>query len=120
VVWLTDTTGIYERDPVMARIGSEAPARYLVGWMTTNDGAFHVGVINGSGAFLEGPEQLSPSGPGWGNRDDSFRSTSGESVAWVEGYAGSTNLALYRYVDSTIFTDGFETGGTAGWSSTTP
>jgi hypothetical protein len=56
VVWLTATTGTYERDPVMARIGSGTPERYLVGWMTTNDGAFHLGIIDGTGAFLEGPE----------------------------------------------------------------
>ena len=120
VAWLTATDGSYERDPVMARLGWATPERYLVGWKTTNDGAFHLGVINGSGAFFEGPEQLSPTGPGWGNRDDSFRSTSNGSVAWVEGAAGSTSLALYRYVDSAVFTDGFESADTSAWSSTTP
>jgi hypothetical protein len=120
VVWLTATDGVYERDPVMARIGSGTPERYLVGWMTRNDGAFHLGVINGSGAFLEGPEQLSPSGPGWGNRDDSFRSTFDGSVAWIEGAAGSTTLMLYRYLEAAIFSDGFESGNTDAWSSTTP
>ncbi len=120
VVWLTNTDGTYERDPVMARIGSGTPERYLVGWKTTNDGAFHLGVINGTGAFLEGPEQLSPSGPGWGNRDDSFRPTPGGSVAWVEGVAGSTSLALHLYVDSAIFSDGFESGTNDAWSSTIP
>jgi hypothetical protein len=104
----------------MARIGSGTPERYLVGWMTTNDGAFHLGMIDGTGVFLEGPEQLSPAGPGWGNRDDSFRSAPDGSVAWVEGAAGSTNLALYRYVDSAIFADGFESGESGAWSSTTP
>jgi hypothetical protein len=120
VVWLTATTGTFERDPVMARIGSGAPERYLVGWLTTNDGAFHLGIIDGTGVFLEGPEQLSPTGPGWGNRDDSFRSTPDGSVAWVEGAPGSANLALYRYVDTAIFANGFESGDTDVWSSTTP
>ena len=110
VVWLTATDGNYERDPVMARIGSGTPARYLVGWMTTNDGAFHLGVIDGSGTFLEGPEQLSPTGPRWGNRDDSFRPAPGGAVVWVEGASGSTNLALYLYIDAAIFSDGFESG----------
>jgi hypothetical protein len=119
VVWLTATTGTYERDPVMARIGSGTPERYLVGWRTTNDGAFHLGIIDGTGTFFEGPEQLSPTGPGWGNRDDSFRSTSDGSVAWIEGASGSTNLALYRYVDTAIFADGFESGDTDFWSLTT-
>jgi hypothetical protein len=80
----------------------------------------HLGVINGTGAFLEGPEQLSPSGPGWGNRDDSFRSTFDGSVAWIEGAAGSTTLMLYRYLEAAIFSDGFESGNTDAWSSTTP
>ena len=55
----------------------------------------------------------------WGNRDDSFRGGADESVAWLEGSAGSTTLRLYRYVDAAVFADGFESGGTDRWSSTT-
>jgi hypothetical protein len=120
VVWLTNTDGAYERDPVMARIGSGTPARFLVGWITTNDGAFHLGVIDGAGTFLEGPEQLSPTGPGWGNRDDSFRRAPGGAVAWVEGASNSTTLNLYYYSDAMVFSDSFESGDTDVWSSTTP
>ncbi len=106
--------------PVMARIDSQVPERYLVGWRTKSDGVFHVGVIDNAGVFLEGPEGMSATGPGWGNRDDSFQGTAGGSVAWPEGSAGSTTLRLYRYVDSVIFTDGFESGNSDRWSSTTP
>ena len=120
VVWLTATNGTNERDPVMARIGSNTPERYLVGWRTRNDGVFHIGVIDNAGAFLEGPEEMSGAGPGWGNRDDSFRGTADGSVAWLEGGAGSTTLRLYRYVDTAVFTDGFESGSTDRWTSTTP
>lgn len=120
VTWLTSTTGIDERDPVMARIGSGTPERYLVGWKTESDSAFHLGVIDDAGTFLEGPEQLSPAGPGWGNRDDSFRPTEDGEVAWVEGTAGSSILTLYRYLDSTIFWDGFATGDLGRWSASTP
>jgi hypothetical protein len=120
VVWLTSTTGIDERDPVMARIGSGIPERYLVGWKTESNGAFHLGVINDAGTFLEGPEQLSLTGPGWGNRDDSFRPAPGEAVEWVEGAAGSSTLVLYRYIDSALFLDGFETGAADRWSSESP
>jgi len=119
VVWLTATDGSYERDPVMARIGSNTPERYLVGWRTQNDGVFHLGVIDNAGTFLEGPEDMSATGPGWGNRDDSFRGAADESVAWLEGSAGSTTLRLYSYVDTAVFADGFESGGTDHWSSTT-
>jgi hypothetical protein len=120
VVWLTATSGTDERDPAMARIGSGTPEQYLVGWRTKSNGAFHLGVINASGVFLEGPEQMSPSGPGWGNRDDSFQATPGGEVAWVEGNTGSTTLTLYRYSDAGIFVDGFESGGSDRWSSGTP
>lgn len=120
VVWLTTTTGVDERDPVMARIGSGTPERYLVGWKTLSDGAFHLGLVNGSGTFLEGPEEMSPAGPGWGNRDDSFRPTTNGSVVWVEGTAGTANLTLYRYSDASVFSDGFESGESNQWSSTNP
>ena len=120
VVWLTATSGTDERDPAMARIGTGTPEQYLVGWRTKSNGAFHLGVINVSGTFLEGPEQMSSSGPGWGNRDDSFRSTPSGEVAWVEGNSGSTTLTLYSYSDAGIFDDGFESGDSDLWSSTTP
>lgn len=120
VVWLTATDGTSERDPALARIGSQVPEQYLVGWRTTNNGVFHIGVIDNAGVFLEGPEAMSGSGPGWGNRDDSFRPAAGGSVAWLEGGAGSTTLRLYRYTDTAVFTDGFESGDSVRWSSVAP
>jgi len=120
VVWLTATDGTNERDPSLARLGSQVPERYLVGWRTKNDGVFHIGVIDNAGVFLEGPEEMSVTGPGWGNRDDSFRGLANGSVAWLEGSAGSTTLRLYRYVDTAVFSDGFESGNSDHWSSTTP
>ena len=119
VVWLTSTDGSQERDPVLARLGPQAPERYLVGWKTTSNGAFHIGVINGSGAFLEGPEQLSAPAPGWGQRDDSFRSVPDGSVAWLQGGSGSTTLMLHRFGSTMVFGDGFESGATVGWSAAT-
>ncbi len=119
VVWLTSTDGTTERDPVMARIGQSAPERYLVGWRTQNDGVFHIGLIDASGTFIEGPEQMSPAGPRWGVRDDSMQSIPDGSVAWVEGSAGTTSLELHRYTDSTVFADGFESNSMNAWSSST-
>ena len=118
VVWLTDTDGSQERDPVIARLGTQLPERYLVGWKTISDGAFHVGVIGASGAFLEGPEQLTAPAPGWGMRDDSFRSLAGGSVAWLEGSSGSSTLKLHRYGTNAVFSDGFESGTASTWTST--
>jgi len=97
-VWLTNTNGEYERDPVIARLGSNLQTdRYLVGWMTTNDNVYWLGVIDGSGNFLAGPEEVSSAGIAWGNRDDSFRTNADGSVTWVQGNPSSTTLHLYRF-----------------------
>lgn len=97
-VWLTNTNGEYERDPVLARLGSSlASDRYLVGWRTTNDGMYWLGVINGAGNFLAGPAEVTSAGVGWGQRDDSFRTRADGDVSWVQGAPGSTQLYLYRF-----------------------
>ncbi len=97
-VWLTNTTGDYERDPVLSRLGSNLNTdRYLVGWRTTNDQVFWLGVINGSGNFIAGPEEVSSAGIAWGDRDDSFRVEADGSVTWVQGDPYSTALTLYRF-----------------------
>jgi hypothetical protein len=44
------------------------------GWRTTNDGKYWLGIIDGAGNFLRGPEDVTAAGVRWGNRDDSFRS----------------------------------------------
>jgi hypothetical protein len=96
-VWLTNTNGDSERDPVLARLGSDLGTdRYLVGWTTTNDGVYRLGVINGSGNFLAGPEEVSSAGIAWGNRDDSFRTRADGHVSWVQGDPGSSDLHLFR------------------------
>ena len=97
-VWLTNTNGDYERDPVMARLGVSLQSdRYLVGWKTTHDNAYWLGIISGSGVFIKGPEAVSSAGIAWGNRDDSFRTRADGSVSWVQGGAGSALLYLFRF-----------------------
>jgi len=121
LVWFTSTDGIYERDPVIARLpDAGVTERYLVGWRTTNDGQAHIGVVNGSGVFLEGPESVPASSLLWGVRDDSFRTWPDGSIGWLWGAAGSTTVTLYRYTEAAVFSDGFESGQTSGWSSTVP
>jgi hypothetical protein len=40
-IWLADTEGTYERNPVIARLGSNLDSGcFLVGWKTTNDDTF--------------------------------------------------------------------------------
>jgi hypothetical protein len=96
-VWLTNTTGDYERDPIMARLGSNLNSgRYLVGWATTNDGVFRLGIVDDTGAFIKGPEELTSTGVRWGNRTDTLRTRVGGTVSWVHGEAGSSQLHLFR------------------------
>ena len=104
--WLTNTTGDYERDPVIARLGSSlATDRYLVGWKTTNDNVYWLGVINGSGAFVAGPEEVSSAGTAWGNRDDSFRTRADGRVSWVQGNASSATLNFFVFEGSSFLSD---------------
>jgi hypothetical protein len=102
-VWLTNTNGQYERDPVLARLGSALDSnRYLVGWMTTNDQIYRLGVVDGKGVFLTGPEEVSSAGIAWGNRDDSFRTRPDGSVSWVRVEPTTGKLHLYRF-DGSIY-----------------
>jgi hypothetical protein len=97
-IWLTNTTGDYERDPAIARLGTSLTTdRYVVGWTTTNNGVYWLGVIDGNGNFLAGPEEVSSAGIKWGNRDDSFRTGADGMVSWVQGDPNSTNLRLFRF-----------------------
>ena len=121
VAWLTSTDGSTERDPVLARLQNLGTTeRYLVGWRTINDSVFHLGVVDGGGAFLEGPESLAGTGIGWGERDDSFRSNPDGSVSWLHGDPSSTTLKVHRFRDGVLFSDGFESGDTSAWSATVP
>jgi hypothetical protein len=110
VVWLTDTNGVFERDPVLARLRDDGTSeRFLIGWRTASDADFHLGIINGDGVFLTGPNSVGDAGIAWGERDDSFRRHSDGSVTWVQGNASSSTLRLFRFHDGPIFSDGFET-----------
>ena len=97
-VWLTDTEGDYERDPVIARLGRDLESdRYVVGWRTIDDGVYWMGVIDGRGSFLFGPEEVSSAGIAWGNRDDSFRTRADGTVSWVQGNSRSAVLHMFRF-----------------------
>jgi hypothetical protein len=101
--WLTDTDGTYERDPVLGRLGTDLQAdRYLVGWTTTNNGAYWLSIIGGTGTYIRAPENLAPAGVRWGNRDDSFRTRPDGTVSWVYGEPRSTQLVLFQF-DGTAY-----------------
>ena len=102
-VWLTDTDGSYERDPVLARLGTDLSSdRYLVGWTMTDDDSYWLSVIEGSGASVLGPEEVSSAGISWGNRDDSFRTRPDGRVSWVQGDPSSTTLSLLIFDGSSF------------------
>jgi hypothetical protein len=101
--WLTNTNGSYERDPVLGRLGTDLQAdRYVVGWTTTNNGAYWLAIVDGAGAFIRAPENLAPAGVRWGNRDDSFRTRPDGTVSWVYGEPLGTGLTLFRF-DGTAY-----------------
>ncbi|MBN1877401.1 MAG: fibronectin type III domain-containing protein [Anaerolineae bacterium] len=97
-VWLTDTDGEYERDPVLGRLGTTLDSdRYLAGWTTTNDGVYWLSVVDGSGNFIVDPEEVSSTHVAWGNRDDSFRTRPDGQVSWVQGEPNSNILNLFIF-----------------------
>src|SRR6185503_7520684 len=97
LIWLTNSSGADERDPVIARIGTSLGSnRYLVGWRLLSDGSARVAVIDSNAVVQTGPEMVSPAVT-WGARDDSYRTRPDGSVSWVEGAAGSRTLRLHRY-----------------------
>jgi len=122
MTWLTNTSGTYERDPVMARLPDDPGGgeRYLVGWRMTDTGEFYLAVVSGAGSIIEGPDPVSGDGVAWGNRDDSFQSRPDGSVSWVYGSASSSTVTLFTYREDAIFADGFESGGYSRWSGSSP
>jgi hypothetical protein len=76
--------------------------RYLVGWLTTNNNTFWIGVIDGSGTFIKGPEEASSGGIGWGNRDDSLRTRPDGRISWVRGSPSSATLSFFIFDGSDL------------------
>ncbi|MEZ4513005.1 MAG: hypothetical protein R3C62_14140 [Chloroflexota bacterium] len=96
--WLTNTQGAFERDPIIARLGANpAIEKYVVGWLTTNNSQYQLGIIDAVGHFLVSPENVSTAGISWGNRDDSFRTRSNGTVSWVQGDAIAQVITLFIF-----------------------
>ena len=71
----------------------DSAEQYVVGW--SSGMTYKLARVSGSGAFLEGPIDLSTAK--WGQRDDPFRThLNGDIVwAWFDA-AGSTQLKFAR------------------------
>ncbi|HSX62890.1 MAG TPA: hypothetical protein VLF18_22120 [Tahibacter sp.] len=105
IAWLTNTNGTNERDPVLARIGSATPERFLAGWREGT--TFRLGIVDTNGAFVTPAETVA--GISWGDRDDSLRSAPGSKVAWAAGTPGTRIVKLHVYATpDAIFSGGFE------------
>jgi hypothetical protein len=99
IVWLTNSNGEFERDPVIGRIGTDVGGngRYLVGWLMSNNNSYWLGVIDDAGSFIMEPENVSPAGIAWGNRDDSFRTRADGTISWVQADASGNEIHLFRF-----------------------
>ncbi len=98
VVWLTSTPDIDEDDASVARWQpADDPAeQYLVGWHEPGAEIYNLGRIDASGAWLEGPVDVSAVAR-WGRRDDPFRRHVNGDVMWSWfDDPGSTTLHVAR------------------------
>lgn len=95
VVWLTATPG-NEDDAAIARWqpADDGAEQYVVGW---NAGGQHMlARVDPSGAFLEGPEDITGIAS-WGRRDDPFRVHANADVVWAWfDDPGATTLHVAR------------------------
>nr|XP_039250047.1 uncharacterized protein LOC120327756 [Styela clava] len=130
VVWLTDTRGMYERDPVMARYfpdGTEEQEkeRYLVGWYNARDDDYYLATVDTFGSILQSPVATSTLNGtkircrgncvAWGNRDDSFNTLSDGSIGWILAYPESKQIWMYE-VSSTDLKSRTQWSLWSGWA----
>lgn len=98
VVWLTDTDGVHETDPSIARLGEGDDL--VVGWGEgpLNEGptTYWLARVGPDGTMREGPIDVTATVQ-WGRRDDPFRRSANGDVVWAWFDApGSTTLHVAR------------------------
>jgi hypothetical protein len=100
VVWLTTTPSVNEMDSSIALYQpTGAGEEYLVGWVEGDGGVYKLAIVDGAGALLEGPLDVTATVK-WGRRDDPFRRHFDGDIVWAWfDQSGSTTLNLAR-VDS--------------------
>jgi len=94
VIWITDTAGIDERDPVLARVGQD---RYLIGWRDTATDAFPLLIIDKAGNTLVAEDDVLDNNIFWGRRDDSFKVAPDGSVTWIAGANNYGTMFAFRF-----------------------
>ena len=94
VVWITETSGVDERDPVFARLGQD---RYLLGWRNTATDQFPLMVVDRLGQVLLREDDVLDDGIFWGRRgDDSFQANPDGSITWTAGVNSYDVLFFYE------------------------
>ena len=94
IVWITDTAGQDERDPVLARVGQD---RYLLGWRNTATDQFPLLVVDKAGNVLVEEDDVLDAGIFWGRRDDSFKVAPDGSVTWISGVTSHATMYAFRF-----------------------
>jgi hypothetical protein len=101
VVWLTTTPGNESDSSIALYQPTDAAEQYLVGWVEGDGTAYKLALVDGAGAFVEAPIDVTAT-VHWGRRDDPFRRAYDGDVVWAWfDSAGSTTLNIGR-VDSGI------------------
>jgi hypothetical protein len=82
-VWLTSTASVNEADSTIAiwEPAGSAQEQYVVGWLE-GSASYKLSRVDGAGAFLEGPVDVSAKAR-WGQRDDPFRQHLNKDVVWA-------------------------------------
>ena len=94
VMWVTDTEGIDERDPVLARVGED---RYLLGWRDTAADVFPLLIVDSEANVLVEEADVLEDGIFWGRRDDSFTTNPDGSVTWISGVTNHATMYAFRF-----------------------
>lgn len=97
VVWLTTTSGVNESDSSIAPYQPMgASEQYLVGWVEGDGTVYKLALVDGAGAFVEAPIDVTATVK-WGRRDDPFRQHHDGDVVWAWfDQSGSTTLNIGR------------------------
>lgn len=98
VVWLTTTDNIDEADASIARWRptDDDSEQYVVGWHDGDTGPYQLARIDATGAFVEGPVDVTAVAQ-WGRRDDPFRAAANGDIVWAWfDDPGSTTLHLAK------------------------
>jgi len=100
VHWTTYSDGTDVRDPALARIGLEQDGDFFLhGYRNPHTRLYELGVVDGQGNWVSGPEVTSrPGWPHkvfWGRRADDMRSSPDGKVVWFHHTRGRRDMLMF-------------------------